>query len=246
MKLTVLGCFSPYPPAGGAGPGYLLTHEGTKVLLDCGSGVVSRLSSVCNFRQGELSAIVLSHLHADHFCDLLVLRYAHFRTMQEGKAGPLPVFTPAEPSEERNRIAYRDILSMTAVGPETKLELGGMAFEFCTTNHAIPCLAVRVTVDNKSLVYTGDTAWDEQLVQFCSGADVLLAEASFLHRDKGANIPKHLSALECGELAARAGVKSLIITHLWPEYDPEHILAEAKSAFAGDVAIAHGGLEREV
>ena len=74
MKLTILGKYGPYPAAGGACSGYLIEQGSTRVLIDCGNGVLSRLQQVCKIK--DLSAIVLSHLHSDHMADMLVLRYA--------------------------------------------------------------------------------------------------------------------------------------------------------------------------
>ena len=246
MKLHIVGCYSPYPPLNGAGPGYLLEHKGVKVLLDCGSGVVSQLGRVCDFRQGELSAVIVSHLHTDHFCDLLVLRYAHFRTMQEGKAGPLLVYAPSSPTLERELLPFRDVLNIQTLDSGTSISFGEMSFSFYKTDHALPCYAMRVEAGGRTLVYTADTTWDDGLVQFAAKADVLLAESTFLEKDKGPNTPKHLSALDCGRLAQEARVKKLILTHLWAEYDPELLEQEAKRQYFGPIVVASMGLSQEV
>ena len=88
MKLTILGKYGPYPAAGGACSGYLIEQGGNHVLIDCGSGVLSRLQQVCKIH--DLSAIVLSHLHSDHMADMLVLRYA----LEIGKARGILVWAP--------------------------------------------------------------------------------------------------------------------------------------------------------
>lgn len=243
MELTILGCYSPYPPVDGAGPGYLLEHSGAKVLIDCGSGVVKELGRHCNFRAGELTAVVLSHLHTDHFCDLLVLRYAHIKTMLEGKAPSLPVYCPDKPEVERAIIPFRDVLDIETIDENSSLTLGGMEFTFYRTDHSYPCYAMRVAAEGRSLVYTADTAWDEGLVEFAKGATLLMAEASLLSRDKGSNPAKHMTAGECGQLAERAGVNRLILTHLWPEYDTNDLLTEARAVFGGEIILAASGLK---
>ena len=206
----------------------------------------SHLRRVCDFREGELDAVVLSHLHSDHFCDLLVLRYAHFKTMQEGKAGPLLVHAPNSPTLERELLPFRDVLNIQPVDKETKIAFGEMNVSFYQTNHSIPCYAMRIEAGGRSLVYTADTTWDDELVRFAAKADVLLAECTFLEKDKGLNVPKHLSALDCGRLAQEARVKKLVLTHLWPEYDPELLEQEAKSKFYGSIVVASMGLSQEV
>jgi len=245
MQLTVLGCHSPYPPAGGAGPGYLLTEGEVRLLLDCGSGVVSKLGQYIDLRKGDLSAVVLSHLHADHFSDLLVLRYARMLGMARGVATALPVYCPAEPAVERAVIPFREVLAVRHIDEHFRFGLGAMTFSFYRTKHVYPCYAVRVEAGGSSLVYTGDTEWDEGLVDFAALADVLLVEASFTEQDKGQNLAQHMSARECGILAEQAMVGQLILTHLPPSGDNAELLAEARAAFSGEVILAFSGLTLE-
>ena len=74
MRIIVLGCFGPYPPAGGTCSGYLLEKDGSFVLLDCGNGVLSKLQHFIKLK--DLSAVILSHLHSDHVSDISILGYA--------------------------------------------------------------------------------------------------------------------------------------------------------------------------
>jgi len=245
LRVTVLGCHSPYPPVGGAGPGYLLTHGEARVLLDCGSGVVAKLGQYLDVLKGDLSAVVLSHLHADHFCDLLVLRYARMLGMARGMTGALPVYCPAEPAIERAVLPFREVLAVRHMDEQFRFGLGAMSFSFYRTKHAYPCYAIRVEAGGSSLVYTGDTEWDEGLVEFAALADVLLVEASFTEQDKGQNLAQHMSARECGILARQAMVGKLILTHLPPRGDNAELLAEARAAFAGEVMLAFSGLTFE-
>ena len=242
MQLTVLGCHSPYPPAGGAGPGYLLTEGAVRVLLDCGSGVVSKLAQYIDVQGSELTAVVLSHLHADHFSDLLVLRYARMLGVNCGKASALPVYCPALPAVERAVIPFREVLSVRHIDEHFRCGLGAMTLSFYRTKHIYPCYAVRVKAGGSSLVYTGDTEWDDGLVAFAALADVLLVEASFTEQGKGENLAQHMSARECGVLAAQAMVGKIVLTHLPPSGDNAELLAEAQAEFAGEVRLAFSGL----
>jgi len=242
MKLHILGCYSPYPPALGAGPGYLIEHASTKALLDCGSGVVSNLGKVCNLQSNEPDAVILSHLHADHFCDLLVLRYARFIGMKHAQANALRVLAPDQPALELSLLPFRDALDLDTIDPRQEYLVGGIRFEFVRTSHPYLTYAVKATVDGKSLVYTGDTAWNDELVSFCHNADLLLAEASFLEKNKGANTAEHLSASDAGRLARLAGVKKLVLTHFWPKEDLPALHEEAKTLYQGEIVLASMGL----
>ena len=237
MQMLILGFNSPYPPPGGAGPGYLLEAGGSKILVECGSGVVSRLKPYCDFRRDELDAVVISHLHPDHVSDLLVLRYAHHRNMLERDVAPLPVYAPAEPALERQVLEYKS-LDVTTIESGTAITIGAFKFTFFATDHAIPCNAMRIVADGRTLFYTADTAYSEPLIEAARGADVLMAEASFLEKDKGANVPRHMTAAECGQMASAVGVKRLLLTHFWPEYDTADLLQEARRHYDGEIILA--------
>ena len=73
MKLTVLGCNGPYPEPDGACSGYLLESGETRVLIDCGTGTLARLTAI--MPPEKLDAVILSHLHYDHMSDMLPLIY---------------------------------------------------------------------------------------------------------------------------------------------------------------------------
>ncbi|NLK51079.1 MAG: hypothetical protein GX295_01340 [Syntrophomonadaceae bacterium] len=74
MRITVLGCWSPYPRAGGACPGYLLEFFDYRLLLECGNGSFSHLQAVTDFR--TLDGAIITHFHEDHAADLFCLRHA--------------------------------------------------------------------------------------------------------------------------------------------------------------------------
>ncbi len=74
MRLTVLGKSPSWQDADGACSGYLIEEDGTAILLDCGNGVFSKLRRYRDYT--HIDAVVISHLHADHFLDLVPFSYA--------------------------------------------------------------------------------------------------------------------------------------------------------------------------
>lgn len=239
MRLTVLGCHSPLPGPGQACPGYLLEAGEDKILLDCGSGVVSRLQQFISYE--TLSAVVLSHLHGDHAADLAVLKYGIDLALQRGKRkSPLTVFAPPEPKEDFYRLAYKDALQPKPLIAGEAITVGGFTLSFYQTLHALPNLAMRIEREGKTLVYTGDTGWDEGLIAFACHADLLLVEATLL--EPGSNLSGHLTAQAAGELAKAAGVQQVMLTHLWYEFSREDIAWEGQKGFGRDVLVAAEGM----
>ena len=172
MKLTVLGKYGPYPPAGGATSGYLLEEGETRVLVECGSGVLSRLQRFVPIER--LDAIVLSHLHSDHTADLFILRYA----LQNAKT-QLRVLLPPNPAEEFDRIAGCPPFAAEKIQEGAAVNIGAFSFAFVRMTHPFESFGMRVTDGRHTLVYTGDSNWNSRAVSFARGCDLLLADTGF-------------------------------------------------------------------
>ncbi len=232
MKLTILGKYGPYPAAGGACSGYLVEQEAVRVLIDCGNGILSRLQQVCDIK--DLDAIVLSHLHSDHMSDIMILRYALDILKARGlyHKGPLPLYLPQNPSGIYKEIAAMDTFEPFVIEEGMKVEIGGLTFTFREMTHPVQSFAVSIENGDRRAVYTGDTNWNTVIEEFAAGADLLLADAGLLERDKVPGKSPHLSAEEVGLIAKNACVKRLVLTHIWPGYEEEELIREAAIHFA--------------
>lgn len=230
MKLTILGCSGPYPAANGATSGYLVEEKDTVILADCGSGVLSRLMS--RLDPCRLQAVCLSHLHYDHMCDMLPMQY-----YLQNKNVKLPVYLPGEDHSPMRAALDTPVYDVRAYADG--MLIGPVTVQHMPTLHPVPCRALKFLASGKTLVYTGDAAEGESLVEFCRGADVLLADAAFLSRQWHDKAP-HMSARMAAQLARDAGVRMLILTHLPPSNVPSLLLEEAKEVFA-DAYLARPG-----
>ena len=219
MKLTILGCNGPYPSAGGACSGYLLSEGDTHVLIDCGAGVIANLARHIPWE--ALDAVVLSHLHYDHMSDLLPMQYA---LQFHPRAVPLLVYAPDSPA------AVRALLDAPCydLRPMEDARIGEIQFRFHPGRHPVQSFALRAERGGRCFAYTGDTNELEGLDGFLSGADVLLADAGLSAADWAMEKP-HLSAERCAHLANRAGCGKLLLTHLNPKYAPEALEAEVRA-----------------
>ncbi|MGE5630067.1 MAG: MBL fold metallo-hydrolase [Caulobacteraceae bacterium] len=237
MKLTVLGNYGPYPKANGACSGFLIDSGTVKLVLDFGNGVLSRLQQYIEVE--EISAIILTHLHSDHMSDIMILKYAADIKMMKGQLKEsIKVYAPSEPEAEFERLRYKEALDIRAIVPEEKLVIGDVTISFKQMVHGCQSYSVCIEKDSRKFVYSGDTSPNEGLVEFAKGADFFMCEAGLLERDDKYIRAMHLTAKEAGEIAAKAGVKRLLLTHFFPGVRLDHYMAEAASVYSGIMEIA--------
>ena len=254
----MLGKSPSWQDVDGACSGYLVTEGGTDVLLDCGNGVFGKLRRFRDYT--DVDAVVVSHLHADHFLDLVPYAYA---LTYAPRQQPVPVHTwPGTDTPARPRLiappGARDVFRRVtgAWGPEDLIEkafdlceyavgdtveVGPLAFEFHEVPHFTQTHAVAVTSDGgRRFVFSGDSAPSDALVAFARDADLLLVEAT-LPRPEREGPRGHLTPREAGEHAKLAGARRVVLTHISDELDFEWARVEAERAFKGRVDVAREG-----
>jgi ribonuclease BN (tRNA processing enzyme) len=244
MKLTIIGSWGGYPKKNEASSGYLLEHNGYRLLVDCGSGVLSKLQ---NFIEPEdLDAVILSHFHPDHIADIGVLQHARLIQGFLGKNfGCLPIYGHHFDQVEFEKLTYKNITKGIAYNSNQCLKLGPFTISFLRTNHPVECFAMRFEVEGKVLVYTADTSFKEELIEFSTEADVLLCECNFYQGQNGQGAG-HMTSIDAGILAQQANVKKLILTHL-PHYGEQtKLVEEASTKYEGPISLASEGLNIEL
>jgi len=251
MRITVLGCWAPYPRAGGACSGYLLQDAGGNILLDAGHGTFSRLLQFIHHQ--DLRAAVITHWHPDHAADLECLRHATAAALRAGQRHRrVQLFLPQRPGPDFERFArYEDVFEITPIESLPQAEVppgvrvyagmvGPVRLYFLPARHTLPAYSLGVE-GSGYMVYSGDTAPTEELAALAEKAGIFLCEASGLDRDEESIGSFHLTARRAGELARRARVKELIITHFFPEYDLSALKAQAEAGYGGTVQPAVEG-----
>lgn len=233
MKLTVLGCNGPFPAPNGACSGYLLEAEGARVLIDCGTGVLARLTSL--MPPETLDAVVLSHLHYDHMSDMLPLVYR-----MQGQTRRLPVYAPTQPAALCALLDGAFEMHDLAAGGQ----VGTLRLTAFPVRHPVPCFATRFEAEGKAFCYTGDTNTCPGLAEFAADCDLLLVDACFTVAQWGQDKP-HLSARLAAELARQAGAHALLLTHFHPDTPAERLLPEAQASYPA-VRAAQVGLTAEI
>ena len=211
------------------------------MLLDAGNGSTGALQRTVGLL--DLDAVMISHMHGDHFLDLVTYTYAR-RYHPDGNPGCLPVHGPSDVADHVAAAFGRPVKELLdevfefhpASGPGT-IDLGPFTIERDRVNHPVETYAMRVTAGGKTLVYSADSGVCEELVKIARDADLFLCEASYLDGDD--NPPDiHLTGKEAGEHATRAGARKLVLTHLVPWGDEDRTLEEATASYDGEIAVA--------
>ncbi len=255
MKVTVIGCSGSFAGPDSSASCYLLEAPDDddperiwRVVVDLGSGALGALHR--HVDPLSIDAVVISHLHADHFFDIsgyYVLRKYH-------PTGPQPRIPVWGPRDTRERVARAYGLpldpGMTEEFdfhhiPDQEWRIGPFTLRADRMDHPVEAYGFRVEACGRTMAYSGDTAACPELEELIRGADLFLAEAAF--RDDADNPPHiHMTGSDAARLAQRAGVGMLVLTHIPPWHDKQDALQEAYGHFDGPVLLASEGSTYQV
>ncbi|MFP4234544.1 MAG: MBL fold metallo-hydrolase [Nitriliruptoraceae bacterium] len=241
VTLTVLGSAGSHTGAGRVCSGYLVEADGLVLLLDAGNGSTANLQRT--HRLGDLDAIVISHRHIDHCIDLVGCYY-NLR-FDPTFTGRLPLYAAAEVHELLTGLlsndapmSFDDLFAHQLVGHGDELTIGPARLRFARSIHPVPTVSTRIEVEGVTLVYSGDSAGGPDLLELARGADLFLCEATWSGDPAQYPPGVHLTGAQAGALAAQAGVRRLVLTHLAGATDRDAVLTEARAAFDGPVQLA--------
>ena len=247
MELTVIGSGTVAPSAERAGPSYWVSAGEVRLMLDCGAGALHRAAAAMIPWQ-QVTHVAISHFHVDHWGELPALLVALRWGIEPPRAAPLALLGPAG---LRSRLvmlagAFGDWIAAPDYALDTvELEPGeihslgnDVTLETFKTRHAAHSLAYAVRHRNARLVYTGDTGPSDELAEWASGCDLLLAECSL--PDERAE-SGHLTPSNVAGLANAAHPRQLVLTHLYPWFDGSEATEAVARAFKGPVMAARDG-----
>jgi ribonuclease BN (tRNA processing enzyme) len=219
VRLTVIGSGTSQPQIETPASGLLIETETTALLVDCGQGIIRQLMAVRDPR--ELDAIVIGHMHADHYIDLVALRYL---LPWEGVAGEhMPVLLPPGGKERLDALAtaiserprfFDDAYSVLEYEPDHRLHVGDLAISFVAGRHYVPAWGCIVEgPDGARLAISGDTGPSDAFVAAAAGADVAVIEATLT--DAAFDDPRrgHVTPEEAIDMADRAGCPRVVLVH---------------------------------
>lgn len=245
LELTVLGSSSSIPRPGRACSAYLVRAPGIAVVFDLGSGAFANLR--VHMAAEDVDAVVISHMHPDHFLDVVPMRYALRYGARAHDRRPVLYLPPGGEASLRAMAAtfavevskdFLDVYDIRAYDPERALEVGGLTLRFALTQHYIPAYAVRAEAAGRSITYSADTAPESRVTALAQGTDAFLCEATLASNARENGERGHSSAREAGAMAQDAGARKLILTHYGAETSATQLLSESRAVYSGDIVVA--------
>ena len=247
MRLTVIGAGPAYTDrADSSGAAYLVTEGSTNVLLDLGHGSFTRLFA--HVDPARLDAIVISHLHPDHFIDLVPLR--HYLRYEFEPPCRVHVLGPRELAARLDALHAEPGFTAEALDTDTLGEgtrrIGALTLESRLVTHTDESYAFRISPgEGPGLVYSGDCGRAEDLLPLLHPGDTLLSEVAF-----GAGpVPPgvmHLDGPAVGRLAAAGGAARVLLTHVLSGVDLDAAVAAVGSASAAPASFVWPGDQLEL
>src|SRR5262245_26974811 len=249
MHLDVVGAGPAYTDRPGAsGASYLLRANGTNLLLDLGQGSFPRLAGL--LPPESLDAIVVSHLHPDHFVDLVALRhYLRF----EREPARVRVIGPAGLDERLDALHAEPGFTAASLDVEAVAEgsfrVGAFTIRACRVTHTQSSFGYRISLcadpDGIGLAYSGDCGRAADLEPLIEPGDVLLTEVSFGRGPVPAGA-QHLDGPAVGDLATRARVSRVLLTHLQMGFDRDETVEVVRARYDGPIVLVEPGYETTI
>lgn len=249
MKITILGSGTGWFYLKRNASGILLTHENFHFLLEMGPGILRQILKI-GLTPNDLSAIFISHFHLDHISDLFPFLFATKYGLGYTRKEPfyLLVHRNFEELYKRLQGAFGSwiippdgLMNLILLESGMKVELGPFILEVLKVNHNPESLALKVETGTKSLVYSGDTGFCEELIEFSKGVDLLIIECA---NSEEISVPIHLGPEEIAEIASKANPKRLLLTHFYPHSEKVN-LSVIQSKYSGEILLAEDFLTLE-
>jgi len=247
VDLVTVGTGTVAPSATRTSACHWVSRGNLKILLDCGAGALHRLAEF-GLPWHQVTHVVLSHFHPDHWGELPMLVYALKYTTVPPRQESLVILGPRGVVRLVKQLAegygpwlldpgfpigILDVQNGEPFPLDAEVNL-----ETFPVPHTSESVALSLTAPEGRLVYTGDTGPSSELARWASGADLLLAECS-LPKEMAMDI--HLTPEQAGELARDAKARQLVLTHFYPPVETSDPARAAGTRFTGRVTAARDG-----
>jgi ribonuclease BN (tRNA processing enzyme) len=249
MRVVTVGTGTAAPAAGRVQSGVIVETSDVRLLMDCGSGVASRMASI-GYRWQDITHVAITHFHADHTLDVPTLIFAWRYGMLPRREAPVTLVGPVGLVSWLERCAALvdpdlmkppPLITVLEVASGGEVTLGdGVALEARKVPHTDESVAYSVSGSGRRVVFTGDTGFNPDLGAWAAGCDLFLSECSL---PDSLALPNHLTPRQCGALAAIARPRLLALTHFYPPVEQVDIAGEVAEAFDGAMVRCVDGWE---
>jgi len=247
VELVTVGTGTVAPSAERTAACHWVSRGAVRVLLDCGAGSLHRLAQF-GLPWRDVTHVILSHFHADHYGELPMLVYALRHAATPPRTEPLVILGP--PGVVRLVKALAEGFGPWLLDPGFPIGIldlrdaepfpldGDVSLETFPVPHTTESVALSLTSPEGRLVYTGDTGPSVELARWAADCDLLLAECSL---PEGMALDTHLTPQRAGALAQQARAKRLVLTHFYPPVEASDPAGGAGAVFDGPVTAARDG-----
>lgn len=242
VEVTFLGTGDAFASGGRFQSGYIIDGGGCQVLMEAGPTVLCAMKRM-NFAPADIDIVLISHLHGDHYGGLpfLILEYLWEspRTRPLTIAGPRhleerawKLFNTMFPFSSGDIERLKRNLRFVVLEPGCKARLGRLHVETIRTPHMKrdTSLALRLSIDGKTIAFSGDSGWTDELVRFTAGADLFMCECTYY---ESTQLDFHLNYPLIAEKRANFDVGRMVLTHIGREVFNHESKIEMEMAFDG-------------
>ncbi len=245
-RLILLGTGTGVPSTTRSSSAYLVELGGKRILIDCGAGTLRRLLQI-GLTYIDIDIILLTHTHPDHTSDLVPFLFgARYPSKPRREALPVVGGKGVSGFIDRLNSAFDGLLLSPYFDVDVR-EVEGEGWDWCglrflslPVRHIDNSRGYRIEGGGVRLAFSGDTDWTERLIELAEGVDFFICEASFPDNSK---VDGHLTPALAARIAEDASVKTLILTHLYPEVESEPIEDVVRKRFSGRVIIGRDLME---
>ena len=252
MNITVVGSGTVVPRLERRQSCVVVRAAGQTLAFDLGSGAVRGMleSGLDPF---AVDRIFFTHFHPDHTVDVVPLLFAinygapEKRTLSLYLSGPVPFLRFWDSvMEVWGKWMAGDHATLLSELPQecpSPIDLAGCRLSWAPAEHRSESIAYRLDAEGGAFVYTGDTEYSGSVVELAQGADTLLIECSFPDETP---VPGHLTPSGVARIASEAGVRRVVLTHIYPAADDLDLVTEVGRGYEGEILVAEDGLTFEV
>jgi ribonuclease BN (tRNA processing enzyme) len=253
MKLTIAGCGTAAPDGERVCSGYHVESHDTRLLLDCGPGVVHNMARL-GIAWHRLTHLVITHFHNDHLGDVPMLLFAMKHGLRPARSEALVVVGPKGTRKRFGKLAaalgehVEDpgfALRFHELAPGDGLQLDAtLRISAGRAAHTPEALCYRLDTSVASLGFSGDTGPSEDVAKHLQSAHTVICECAVPESDA---MPLHLTPSQLAEMARSMLPRRLVVVHVYPQLDRHAIPAMLREAgWDGETIVAHDGMRLEV